>query len=121
MTYPADDMILSAPPQAIKQPRIFYDRYIVGVGFLSHVVCAFHLCSTLSVFLKPLTEELGVSRGLFSLLRSGEILTGAIMTPFFGFLFDATGSYVTSFVLFALIPAGLRLSHSVSSCAPKAE
>lgn len=39
------------------------------------------MSSTLSVFLKPLTEDLGVSRGLFSLLRSGEILIGAAMAP----------------------------------------
>jgi len=34
------------------------------------------MSSTLSVFLKPLTEDLHVSRGLFSLLRSGEIVIG---------------------------------------------
>ena len=66
------------------QPRIFYGWYIVGVGFLSHIVCAFHLSSTLSVFLRPLTEDLGVSRGLFSLLRSGEIVIGAVMAPLVG-------------------------------------
>jgi OFA family oxalate/formate antiporter-like MFS transporter len=61
--------------------KFFYGWYIVGVGFLAHVACAFHMSSTLSVFLKPLTEDLGVSRGLFSLLRSGEILIGAAMAP----------------------------------------
>jgi MFS family permease len=75
----------------VKQPRIFHGWYIVGVGFLSHIVCAFHLSSTLSVFLKPLTEDLGVSRGLFSLLRSGEIVIGAVMAPFIGTLADRHG------------------------------
>jgi hypothetical protein len=28
----------------------------------------------LSVFLKPLSSDLGISRGVFSLIRSGEIL-----------------------------------------------
>ncbi|HSQ12217.1 MAG TPA: MFS transporter [Candidatus Deferrimicrobium sp.] len=64
---------------------------MVGVGFLSHVVCAFHMSSTLSVFLKPLTEDLGVSRGLFSLLRSGEILIGAAMAPLVGPMVDRFG------------------------------
>jgi MFS family permease len=73
------------------QPRIFYGWYIVGVGFLSHLVCAFHLSSTLSVFLKPLTEDLRVSRGLFSLLRSGEIVIGAVMAPFIGTWVDRYG------------------------------
>ena len=49
------------------------------------------MSSTLSVFLKPLTEDLGVSRGLFSLLRSGEILIGAAMAPLVGPLVDRFG------------------------------
>ena len=72
-------------------PRIFYGWYIVAVGFLSHVACAFHMSSTLSVFLRPLTEDLGVSRGVFSLLRSGEILIGAVMAPLVGPLVDRFG------------------------------
>jgi MFS family permease len=74
-----------------RKPKIFYGWYIVGVGFLSHVACAFHMSSTLSVFLKPLTEDLAVSRGLFSLLRSGEILIGAAMAPLVGPMVDRFG------------------------------
>ena len=82
----------SAPsPFTAKPRRFFYGWYIVGVGFLAHIVCAFHLSSTLSVFLKPLTEDLGVSRGLFSLLRSGEIVIGALMAPFVGAWVDRYG------------------------------
>jgi sugar phosphate permease len=73
------------------KPKFFYGWYIVGVGFLSHLACAFHMSSTLSVFLKPLTEDLAVSRGLFSLLRSGEILIGAAMAPLVGPLVDRYG------------------------------
>jgi MFS family permease len=79
----------SNPP--IPQARFFYGWTIVAVGFLSHVICAFNLSSTLSVFLKPMTEDLGVTRGLFSLLRSGEIILGAIMAPFVGPLVDRYG------------------------------
>lgn len=61
------------------------------MGFLSHFACAFHLSSTLSVFLRPLTEELAVSRGVFSILRSGEILIGAAMAPLVGPLVDRYG------------------------------
>lgn len=49
------------------------------------------MSSTLSVFLKPLTEDLAVSRGLFSLLRSGEILIGAAMAPLVGPMVDRFG------------------------------
>jgi MFS family permease len=80
-----------ASPVAARSPKFFYGWTIVAVGFLSHVACAFHLSSTLSVFLKPLTEDLGVSRGLFSLLRSGEILISALMAPFIGVLVDRYG------------------------------
>jgi MFS family permease len=73
------------------KPRIFYGWYIVAVGFLSHLVCAFHMSSTLSVFLRPLTEDLHVSRGVFSLLRSGEILIGAFVAPFVGPWVDRFG------------------------------
>ncbi|MET0502824.1 MAG: MFS transporter [Candidatus Binatia bacterium] len=75
----------------VQRPRIFYGWAIVAVGFLSHLVCAFHMSSTLSVFLKPLTEDFHVSRGLFSLLRSGEIVIGAAMAPFVGPLVDRYG------------------------------
>src|SRR5688572_19490266 len=80
--------LMPAPRQ---NPKFFYGWYIVAVGFLSHVSCAFHMSSTLSVFLKPLTEDLGVSRGVFSLLRSGEILIGASMAPLVGPLVDRYG------------------------------
>jgi len=79
----------SSPARA--KAKFFYGWYIVAVGFLSHVACAFHMSSTLSVFLKPLTEDLGVSRGLFSLLRSGEILIGAAMAPLVGPMVDRFG------------------------------
>lgn len=78
-------------PAPGQKTKVFYGWYIVGVGFLSHLACAFHMSSTLSVFLKPLTEDLGVSRGLFSLLRSGEILIGAAMAPLVGPLVDRYG------------------------------
>ncbi|MEK6602657.1 MAG: MFS transporter, partial [Candidatus Binatota bacterium] len=73
------------------KPGFFYGWYIVGVGFLANVASTFALASTLSVFLKPLTEDLGVSRGVFSLLRSGESLIGAGLAPMVGSLVDRQG------------------------------
>ena len=74
-----------------EKPELFYGWYIVAVGFLANVASTFSLASTLSVFLKPLTEDLGVSRGVFSLLRSGESLIGAGLAPFVGSLVDRHG------------------------------
>lgn len=76
--------------QQIK-PRIFYGWYIVAVGFLANVASSFALASTLSIFLKPLTAELGISRGVFSLLRSGEGMIGAGLAPLLGTLVDRYG------------------------------
>ncbi len=76
------------PGRDHSKPAFFYGWYIVGVGFLSYLVCAFNLSSTLSVFVKPLTEDLGVSRGMFSLLRTGEILIGGAIAPIIGPLVD---------------------------------
>lgn len=72
-------------------PRIFYGWYIVGAAFLANISCAFFLSSTLSVFLKPITLDLGVSRGIFSLLRSGEHLLYALMAPWVGAKLDRYG------------------------------
>jgi MFS family permease len=71
--------------------KFFYGWYIVGVGFLANVASSFALASTLSIFLKPLTADLGISRGVFSLLRSGEGIIAACLAPFIGTLVDRYG------------------------------
>src|ERR1041384_365540 len=71
--------------------KVYYGWYIVGTGFLANVASAFALASTLSIFLKPLTADLNVSRGVFSLLRSGEALIGAGAALFVGPMVDRHG------------------------------
>ena len=75
----------------LKTQGVFYGWYIVGVGFLANVASSFALASTLSIFLKPLTAELGISRGVFSLLRSGEGIIAACLAPLVGTLVDRYG------------------------------
>lgn len=77
--------------QASRESRFFYGWTIVAVGFLAHIASAFSISSTLSVFLKPLSTDLGISRGVFSLIRSGEILIGAAAAPLVGTLIDRHG------------------------------
>lgn len=77
-------------PSSKKKP-IYYGWVIVTVGFLAHIASAFSISSTLSVFLKPLSADLGISRGTFSLIRSGEILVGAAAAPVVGTLMDRYG------------------------------
>jgi OFA family oxalate/formate antiporter-like MFS transporter len=82
---------LSGAEQATNEAKFFYGWTIVAVGFLAHIASAFSISSTLSVFLKPLSSDLGVSRGVFSLIRSGEVLIGAIAAPLVGTLIDRHG------------------------------
>src|SRR5512144_112106 len=77
--------------QPAKRKPIFYGWVIVIVGFLAHIASAFSISRTLSVILKPLSADLGISRGIFSLIRSGEILIGAAAAPLVGTLMDRHG------------------------------
>jgi MFS family permease len=77
--------------QATTESKFFYGWTIVAVGFLAHIASAFSISSTLSVFLKPLSSDLGISRGVFSLIRSGEILIGAAAAPIVGSVLDRHG------------------------------
>ena len=81
----------SSVEQATGESKFFYGWTIVAVGFLAHIASAFSISSTLSVFLKPLSADLGISRGAFSLIRSGEILIGALAAPVVGPLIDRYG------------------------------
>ena len=74
-----------------KKSKFFYGWTIIAVGFLAQIASAFSISSTLSVFLKPLSNDLGVSRGVFSLIRSGEVLIGAFAAPLVGTLLDRHG------------------------------
>ena len=84
-------MPVSTRAQTTNEAKFFYGWVIVAVGFLAHIASAFSISSTLSVFLKPLSQDLGLSRGVFSLIRSGEILIGAAAAPVIGTLLDRHG------------------------------
>lgn len=84
-------MPVTTQKQTTRKLKFFYGWVIVAVGFLAHIASAFSISSTLSVFLKPLSQDLGLSRGVFSLIRSGEILIGAAAAPVIGTLLDRHG------------------------------
>ena len=103
--------------QLIKKQGIFYGWYIVGVGFLANVASSFALASTLSIFLKPLTAELGVSRGVFSLLRSGEGIVAACLAPLAGTLVDRYGGRWLMAIGAAIVGIGYLFLSRVDSFA----
>jgi MFS family permease len=103
--------------QLIKRQGIFYGWYIVGVGFLANVASSFALASTLSIFLKPLTAELGISRGVFSLLRSGEGIVAACLAPLAGTLVDRYGGRWLMAIGAAIVGVGYLFLSRVDSFA----
>ncbi len=100
-----------------KRRGIFYGWYIVGVGFLANVASAFALASTMSIFLKPLTADLGVSRGVFSLLRSGEGIIAACIAPLVGTLVDRYGGRWLMVIGTGIVAVGYFLLSHVDSFA----
>ena len=99
------------------KPKIFYGWYIVAVGFLANVASSFALASTMSIFLKPLTADLGISRGVFSLLRSGEGIISAFIAPLVGTLVDRYGGRWLMVIGTAIVAIGYFLLTHIESFA----
>ena len=63
--------------------KIFYGWYIVVAGILIAAAgIGFH--NTASIFIRPVTEDLGLSRGEFTLFRTIMVIIGAALLPFYG-------------------------------------
>jgi OFA family oxalate/formate antiporter-like MFS transporter len=105
-------MPLPAASRAHTGP-IFYGWYIVGVAILVHIAGTLSFSSTLSIFLKPITEELGVSRGAFSLVRTAEIGVAAFIAPLLGPLLDRHGGRWILVIGVLMEAAGFLLSSLV--------
>jgi sugar phosphate permease len=97
------------------QSKFFYGWYIVGVGILVNIAGTFAFSSTLSMFLKPITQELGVSRGAFSLIRTFEIGVAAMIVPLLGAWIDRHGGRGVLVLGVLMEGAGLLLSSLVQS------
>jgi sugar phosphate permease len=102
-------------PQSSRPTRFFYGWYIVAVGILVNIAGTFAFSSTLSIFLKPITEELGVTRGAFSLIRTFEIGVAALIVPLLGPWIDRHGGRGVLVLGVLMEGAGLLLSSLVQS------
>ena len=103
------------PAESRRAPRFFYGWYIVAVGILVNIAGTFAFSSTLSIFLKPITEELGVTRGAFSLIRTFEIGVAALIVPMLGSWIDRHGGRGVLVLGVLMEGAGLLLSSLVQS------
>ena len=95
--------------------RFFYGWYIVGVAILVHIAGTLSFSSTLSIFLKPITEELEVSRGAFSLVRTAEIGVAALIAPLLGPVIDRYGGRWILVIGVLMEGAGFLLSSLVQN------
>jgi MFS transporter, OFA family, oxalate/formate antiporter len=101
--------------QRTSSTKFFYGWYIVGVGILVNIAATFAFSSTLSIFLKPITEELGVSRGGFSLIRTFEIGVAALIVPLLGPWIDRHGGRGVLVLGVLMEGTGMLLSSLVQS------
>lgn len=103
------------PVSGAARGGFFYGWYIVAVGILVNIAGTFAFSSTLSIFLKPITEELGVSRGAFSLIRTFEIGIAALVVPLLGSWIDRYGGRGVLVLGVLMEGAGLFFSGLVQS------
>jgi MFS family permease len=94
------------------ESKLFQNRWwIVFAAFLGLTVSRGPIVSySFSVFLKPVSEALGVSRGTFSLAYNLDTFMCAVFIPIFGILIDRFGIRAVlppGIALFAVATAGL--------------
>ena len=69
-----------------KQPKIFYGWFIFAVCFLMVFTALGFGSGPKGLYLAAITEDLGISRGLFSMNDSARYIATAVTNFFFGFL-----------------------------------
>ncbi len=74
----------------IKRPRYYYGWNIVGMGYLSTVISGLGVY-TLTLFIRPMVETFGWSRGAISLVSTIQTAGNGLFAPFIGPILDARG------------------------------
>ena len=73
------------------QPRIFYGWYIVAAHMLFHFYMSVVFVYGMSVFLSPITMQMGWTRAQFSMAAGLQRIEGSIASPVIGFVVDRFG------------------------------
>jgi nitrate/nitrite transporter NarK len=102
--------------ESLRTPRIYYGWFIVvsmaAIGFLSSSARG----GVYGIFIPLLSEEFDLSRAAVSLPASIAVLSGGLMGPFAGWIFDRFGGrkvITSTLVLLALSIASLRYTNSL--------
>ena len=69
------------------RPKVFYGWIIVAGGFFMVAASIGVMNNTLSVFVRPVTEAMGFSRGAFSFYNTVRSVSGMLVLPFYGEMF----------------------------------
>ncbi len=72
--------------------RLFYGYYIVGACFVVLFLCWGMVLNTFPVFLKPITEDMGWTRGSLAVAQLTGMITSIILFPIAGKIIDRTGA-----------------------------
>jgi len=82
--------MITPPPRPL--PHYYYGWVIVGALFSVNVALHASANFTFGVFLKPMSEDLEVSRGAISFLQTARMLSGGLTALFIGRLLDRYGA-----------------------------
>lgn len=77
---------------AQRKKKLDYKWIIVGLSFLMVMICLGFCSSPKSLFIAPVTQALGIDRGLFSINDSMRFISSAIINIFFGALVGRFGA-----------------------------
>lgn len=88
----------SLPLQPVRKPWLFYGWYVVGIALIAQFVSAGTQTYAASVFLKPMTEDLGWSRSDFSSVQTISTFTMGMAGLYIGAMVDRRGPRLLMFI-----------------------
>lgn len=91
--------------QVSRRARIFHGWYIVAVAFLAQFTTGGLQAYTLGVFMKPITEELGWTRGAISGVQTAGTVVNGLFAVFIGGILDRRGG--RALMLFGAVLSGI--------------
>ena len=98
-----------------EKPKTFYGWFIVAAGFAMAAAGIGIFNNTLSVFVKPVCEDLGFTRGSFTLYNTVRSMAAMAMMPVFGEIFSRGKNLKRIMVGCALLICAAAFGYSVSS------